>query len=273
MATYLTSLGPFIRLGVVGCGGVGRTICFAIDSGRVHADLSAISDTNADRVQNLILELKRPTRSMSLPGLVASVDLVIEATNRHIAPVVIMAALNGGKDVLVTNTAAILAREDFARLAHERGLTIFAANTLLTEANALNTAAAAPGARVTLTIACPPPVLADAPFLRGRTLKAGQEPRVVFQGEAGDAMAAFPMLANIVAAASIGAGGADLLVRVRAHEVADATEIELKVAMEKQQTEARARVPCAGSEPVESEVIGELVVGFLRSLVSSIRLA
>jgi len=273
MAGHFASLGHFIRVGVVGCGRVGRTVCFAIDGGRVHADLAAICDTNADKVQALLFQLKRPTRSMSLNGLVASVDLVIEATNRHVAPVVMMAALNGGKDVLVTNTAAILARDDFARLARERGLTIFAANTLLTEANALNTAAAVPGASVTLTISCPPPVLADAPFLRGRKLKAEQEPRLVFQGEAGDAMAAFPMLANIVAAAAIGAAGADLLVRVQAHQVADATDIELNVALDQQQTEARAHVPCAGGEPVEPEVIGLLAVGFLRSLVSSIRLA
>jgi len=186
--------------------------------------------------------------------------------------VIIMAALNGGKDVLVTNTAAILARDDFPRLAHERGLTIFAANALLTGANALNTAAATPGATATLTITCPLPVLADAPFLRGRELKTADRPRLVFQGEAGDALTAFPVLANIIAAGAIGAGAAALLVRVRAHDIAEATDIELKVSMEKEQTEARARVPSAGAEPVDPEVIGLLAVGFLRSLVTSVRL-
>ena len=273
MASYhISSLGPFMRVGVVGCGRVGRTIVFAIDAGRVRADLAAICDTNADRVQDLIFRLKRPTRSMSLQGLVASVDLVVEATNRHSAPAIIMAALDGGKDVLVTNTAAILARDDFSRIAHDRGLTIFAANSLLTGANALNAAPAA-AASVTLTITCPPLVIEDAPFLRGRELKASDRPQMVFQGEAADALVAFPGLANIIAAATIGAGGAGLLVRVRAHQDTDVTEIELAVTTEKQRTHERVQVAVAGREPVDPESIGLLAVGFLRSLANSVRLA
>ena len=272
MASYhLASIGPFIRVGVVGCGRVGRTICFAIDAGRVHADLAAVCDTDADKVQNLIFQLKRPTRSMSLPGLVASVDLVIEATNRHVAPAVIMAAINGGKDVLVTNPAAILARDDFPRLAHERGLTIFAANALLAGGDALTAAAAMPGADLTLTITCPPRVLADAPFLRGRELKGAEEPQLVFQGEAGDALAAFPVLANMVAAAAIGARGAPLLVRVRTDAADDVTDVELTASFEKRELAARATVATSGDEPADPEAMGHLVIGFLRSLVSSVR--
>ena len=272
-SVHVGSIGPFIRVGIVGCGRVGRVIAFAIDTGRVHADLTAISDTNADRVQELMFQLKRPTRSMSLPGLVASVDLVIESTNRHVGPTVIMAALNGGKDVLVTNPAAVLARDDFGRLAHDRGLTIFAANALLTGADALDTAAGTPSvAKIALTLTCPPPVLAGAPFLHGRELPDGDDARLVFQGEAGDAMVAFPSLANLIAAASIGAGAAELLVRVAAHEVADATDIELTVSMDRQQMAARVRAPSDGADPVDPEVTGLAAVGFLRSLMSAIRL-
>jgi len=272
-SVHVGSIGWFIRVGIVGCGRVGRVIAFAIDTGRVHADLTAICDTNADRVQELMFQLKRPTRSMSLPGLVASVDLVIEATNRHIAPTVIMAALNGGKDVLVTNTAAVLARDDFGRLAQERGLTIFAANALLTGADALDIAAGTPAvAKIALTLTCPPPVLAGAPFLRGRELLADDDARLVFQGEAGDAMAAFPSLANLIAAALIGAGAAELLVRVAAHDVADATDIELTVSTDRQQMAARVRAPSDGADPVDPEVTGLAAVGFLRSLMSAVRL-
>lgn len=273
-SVHVGSIGPFIRVGIVGCGRVGRVIAFAIDTGRVYADLTAICDTNADKVQELMFQLKRPTRSMSLQGLVASVDLVIEATNRHIAPTIIMAALNGGKDVLVTNTAAVLARDDFGRLAHERGLTIFAANALLTGVDALGTAAASPGiAKMTLTLACPPPVLAGAPFLRGRDLPVGEDAQLVFQGEAGDAMVAFPSLANLVAAASIGAGAAELLVRIASHDVTDATDIELALSTDRHQTTSRVRATSDGAEPVHPEVIGLASVGFLRSLVSPVRLA
>ncbi|UCH34476.1 MAG: DUF108 domain-containing protein [Armatimonadota bacterium] len=274
MASYHTaSLGPFMRIGIVGCGRVGRVVSMAIDSGRVHVDLAAICDTTADKVQDLMFQLRRPTRSMSLQGLVASVDMVLEATNRHAAPPIIMAALDGGKDVLVTNAAAVLARDDFPRLAHDRGLTIYAVNAMLTGLTEINAAAAEPGASATLTISCPPPVLADSPFVRGRELKPGEEPQLVFQGEASDALAAFPPLANPIAAALIGTGEAELLVRVRAHQISDATDIELTVNTDQQQTNTHARVPTAGREPIAPEAIARLVVGFLRSLVSSVRLA
>ena len=266
-------LGPFMRVGVVGCGRVGRTVCHAIDAGRVHADLAAVSDIDADRAQTLIFELKRPTRSMTLSGLVSSVDVVVEATNRHVAPDIMMAALNAGKDLVVTNAAAILARDDFGRLARERGLTIFAANVMLAGGTALNTAAIKPGAGASLTISCPRAVLANAPFLRGRELQSSEEPLLVFQGEPADAMAAFPALANLVAAAAIGAGTTELLVRVRAHAQPDVTDIELTVSADRHHTATRARVPVAGADPVDPEVIGMVTVGILRALVSSVRLA
>jgi aspartate dehydrogenase len=266
-------LGPFMRVGVVGCGRVGSAICRAIDRGAVRADLTAVSDTKADRCESLVFSLARPVRSMSLPGLAASVDLVVEATNRHVAPVVMMAALNAGKDLLVTNPAALFARDDFARLAFERGLTIFAVNALLTGGSALSTAAAAPGATVNLTLTCPPAVLADAPFLRGRELPEAGEPQLVFQGAAPDAISAFPRLANLAAAAVIGAGDTELLVRVQVHGQPDITEIDLDIRSESQHTTSVARVASADDEPVHPEVIGMAAVGVLRSLVSSLRLA
>jgi aspartate dehydrogenase len=266
-------LGPFMRVGVVGCGRVGRTVCRAIDAGLVHADLAAVCDVDAERAQTLIFELKRPTRSMTLSGLVSSVEVVVEATNRHVAPDIMMAALNGGRDLVVTNTAAILARDDFGRLARERGLTILAANVMLAGDTALNTAATRPGAGAKLTLSCPRAVLADAPFLRGRELQSSEEPVLVFQGEPADAMAAFPALANMVAAAAIGAGRTELLVRVHAHAQPDVTDIELTVSADRHQTTTRARVPIDGAEPVAPEVIGMITVGILRSLVSSVRLA
>jgi aspartate dehydrogenase len=274
MASYYAGgTGAFMRVGVVGCGRVGRTICHAIDAGVVHADHAAVSDTNASKVQSLVFEAKRPTRSMSLSGLVASVDLVVEATNRHVAPVIIMAALDGGRDVLVTNPAAILSGSDLARLAHDRGLTIFAANTLLAGGTALNLAAASSGVTATLTITCPPAVLADAPFLRGRQMNATTEPELVFQGGFADAMAAFPALSNLVASAAIGAGATELLVRVCARAGADVTDIELAVSLDQQRTSAQASAPTFGAEPVAPEVIGMVAVGVLRSLTSSLRLA
>jgi len=262
-----------MRVGIVGCGRVGRTICMGVDSGRVHVDLASVCDTNAHKVEELLFALERPTRSMSLHGLVASVDLVVEATNRHVAPIVIMNALDGGKDVLATNTAALFARDDFPRLAQERGLTIYAANALLTGVNALNTAAVSAAPEIRLTVTCPPQVLADAPFLRGRELNPGDQPQLVFQGESGDAMAAFPVLANLVASAAIGAGDATPVVRVCAHNADDVTDIELAVSADGQQTNSRVRVPSGGAEPVDPEAIGLLVIGFLKSLVGSVRLA
>ena len=272
MASYdSASFGPFMRVGVVGCGTVGRTICHALDAGAVHAGLAAVCDTHPDKAQRLVFELKRPIRSMSLNGLVASVDLVVEATNRHVAPGVMMAALNGGKDLLVTNVAAFFARDAFTRLAYERGLNLFAANCLLAGATTLNTAAVSPEARANLTVTCPRSVLADAPFLRGRELKSADEPQAVFQGEAVDAMAAFPAVANLIAPAAIAIGEGELLVRIHAGGDSGFTDIELAVSAAGQETTSRVRVPATATEAIHPEVVGRVAVGILRSLVTPLR--
>lgn len=264
--------GQFVQVGVVGCGHTGAAICRAIDDGTVHAVLGAICDTDASKAERLVMGLKRPTRSMSLRGLVASVDLVIEATNRHVAPEIIMTALAGGKGVLVTSVGALLARHDFPRLAQDHDLTIFAVNLLLAGGTALNTAQLTPGATITLTLNCTPDVIGDAPFMRARKLDLAAGPQLVFQGAPVDAMAAFPALSSLVACAAIGAGAAEALIRVFAHDVPETTELELRVTSGRQTAVSAVSVPSFGKDPVHPDTVALAAIGALRSATSSLRL-
>ena len=118
-----------LRVGVVGCGMVGGAICRSVDARPLEAELHAVHDLDATKVQALMWSLKHRAQSMTLPGVAATCDLVVEATNPQSAPDIIRHALDGGCDVLVTNPAALADREDLVRMATERGTRRLAKNS------------------------------------------------------------------------------------------------------------------------------------------------
>lgn len=197
--------GYYSKVGVIGVGAVGRQVCHAVDSGQVDADLTAIFDAREERVQQLLFQLKRVTRSMTLVGLVSSVDLVVECTNLEHASTMVMAALNGGKDMLVTNPGALLANELLLRLARERGVTLYLPSLQVVGMDGLKVVAQGRVDSCLVTVTAPPHLLAGSPALEG-SVPEGQGV-TVFQGTAADAAKGFHLLANALALVILGGVG------------------------------------------------------------------
>jgi len=195
---------PALRVGVIGCGAVGVAVCRAIDEGQVRAELAAVCDSDAARAQALIWSLKHPTRSMTLAGLIASSQLVVEATNSLAAAAIAVQALDGGCDVMLTNPVAILRKPELVSTAEVRGLAVWVVPALVPGLGEVRALMQSGSGQAALRLSIP---ASDAdPDLLARAEESPEG--VAFAGTPSEAAIAVPRYENLIAAfAAAGARG------------------------------------------------------------------
>jgi aspartate dehydrogenase len=212
-----------LRVGVIGCGTIGAEICQAIDRGVVEAALAGVSDIDAAKAQALAQGLGARPPVLPQGELIGASELVVEAVSRAVAPSIIAACLERGRDVMVMSVGGLLERVDeFVGLARRQGRRIYVPTGAIAALDAVKGACVASVSRVTLTTRKPPKGLEGAPYVVQNRIDLGavREPTVIFTGPAREAVPAFPANVNVAAALSLAGIGADrTLVRV----VADPT--------------------------------------------------
>lgn len=189
---------PLLRVGLVGCGAVGSAIARAIDSGEIEAELTAVYDADESRTQALVWSLSHATRSMTLAGLIRSSQVVVEATNPAAATSIILQALDGGCDVLVTNPAAVLARREMIHVAQQRGLAIYVPAASLVGLEAM---ASMEVSEAVFTIEMPTDQVGTLSLPPRPGVEPGSQDQaaVVFEGSAADGAKVGGPLANMIA--------------------------------------------------------------------------
>ncbi|MFY9200299.1 MAG: Gfo/Idh/MocA family oxidoreductase, partial [Methanosarcina flavescens] len=90
-----------LKIGIIGCGFIGRQICRAIDSGAFNAELYALFDSSQSKALELAASLKRCSPAyMRIEELLQSVDLVIESASQNAVRLIVPQALEAGCDVM-----------------------------------------------------------------------------------------------------------------------------------------------------------------------------
>jgi len=260
----------YSKVGVIGLGAVGRQVCQAIDSGQVEAELAAVFDSREERVQRLLADLKRITRSMTIVGLVTSADLVVECTTPEAAADMVMASLNGGKDVLVTNPGALLGQDTIFRLATERNIHIFLPTLQLAGMDGLRVAAQGRVDSCLVTVSVPGRMLARSPLLAG---KAPKDREVVFQGPVAQAARGVPALANPLAVVSFGGvGPLRTVVRIVCDERVEQTVFQVEVAGECGRMVAWMDTHPDPLSPERSRMVALSAISALKNIFNPVRL-
>ena len=87
-----------MRVGIVGLGTIGRTLCRAIDRGEVPVQLVAVSTRHHERAGPFLRELCHQPPLLSLDELVARSELVIEAATQEALDTIAPCTLHQGKE-------------------------------------------------------------------------------------------------------------------------------------------------------------------------------
>jgi len=213
-----------LKIGVIGCGFIGRQICRAIDEGDVNAELSALYDSSESKVLELAASLKRYSPAyMKIDELLRSVDLVIESASQNAVRFVVPQALEAGRDVMVLSVGALAdeeLREKLFRLAKQNNCKLYFPSGAVVGIDGINSASAAGISSVTLTTRKPPSGLAGAPYVAdmGIELEKIEKETLLFEGPASEAVKAFPANVNVAATISLAGIGFE---RTKVRVIAD----------------------------------------------------
>ncbi len=211
-----------LRVGVVGCGSIGRTLARKLAPFKPVSHITFF-DLDRARARDLAALNPRYRAASSLAGVVKASDLVVECASQAAAREVAPAALRAGRDVLIMSLGA-LADDRFWRelrkVASRTRATILLPSGALAGLEAVASAASAGLAEVSLTTRKPPRALAGSPYLQKKGFDPAKvrAPTIVFRGSARKAVRLFPANINVAAALSIAGVGFD---RTRVTIIAD----------------------------------------------------
>ncbi len=194
------------RIGIVGCGAIGgelaRSICSFFQD---RARLIVLCDRNNPKAQALSNELNPHPDVLPIESIPFHCDLIIEAASQEICQTLVPRALDMGRDVMVMSVGGLLdIYQDVFYQARSKNARIYIPSGAIAGIDGLE--AAMTGGVDTVRLTCKKPVaaFADSPYITQKNLRLSELPAetVIFEGNAREAVNAFPLNANVAATLS-----------------------------------------------------------------------
>lgn len=216
-----------LRVALLGCGAIGSFLAQAIADGKAGPEVRLVAIVDLPHRAQPLQELARrygcawvsSTEGASVwPRL--RPDVVVEAASADAVREHALAVVQAGCDLVVLSSGALLDQrlfEELWRTARCSGRTVWVPSGAIGLLDVLNALRAAELQEVRLTTRKPPQALAGAPGVqeRGLDLEGLTAPITVFEGNALEAVRAFPTNVNVAASVSLaGLGPAQARVRV-----------------------------------------------------------
>lgn len=208
------------RIGVVGCGTIGREIVTAVLEGRVTGvELAGATSRDAAKARAWLGSVPGAPPYLERAELLQAADLVIEAAGGPAVPDLARDTFAAGKDLLVISTGALLDHPDLLEAARSAGCRLILPSGAIAAIDGIKGACFGPVEHVTITTRKPPEALEGAPYLaeRGLSLAGLAEEREVYHGPVREACRGFPANVNVSATVSLAGLGPDrTMIRIMA---------------------------------------------------------
>lgn len=197
-----------IKVGIIGCGAIGKFICESIVRDIPELDLIAIFD----QVREKAIELSRslPNKSikiLSAKKLIKKVDLVVECASQEAVKKYINEALFLGKDVLIMSVGALVDNGGSlaTTIAKEKGAKIYIPSGAIGGIDSLKSAACKKINQVIINTTKNPKSLKGAQYILENNIELDNitEKTKIFEGTAKEAIVAFPQNINVSATLSL----------------------------------------------------------------------
>ncbi len=222
-----------LKIGIVGCGAIGSSLAKAIVSDfSEKAELVSLYDIDIEKAYNLSMALaigsqtmvSRPIKfnkklaALNLEDLINKVDLVIEATRADTAFDIVKRVLSLSKDIMIMSIGGIIQHyKELKVLTEEKKVHIFIPSGAICGIDGLKAASLGKINKVILTTKKPPKAFLGAPYLLNKKIRLDNidKDTVLFEGDASEAIKAFPQNINVAATLSMaGIGPEATVVRI-----------------------------------------------------------
>ncbi len=198
-----------MKIGIIGCGTIGREIATAIDKGTIEMELIGLCDIVPSQAESLKKDLKNFSPAvLEKEKLVEICDLVAESASKDVVPELLGLCIEKGCDILIMSMGGLLGQGDLIKQAQKK-IAIYRPSGALAGLDAIKAANIANIKSVRLTTTKPPKGLEGAPYIKehGVTLKDIKEKKTIFEGSASGAIKGFPKNVNVAALLSLAALG------------------------------------------------------------------
>ncbi len=195
-----------VKIGLVGCGAIGGYLAKELAKKTSTWDLIGLHDQSVDNARSLSEKLTGSTAILSLPDLVDKADVIVEAASVSAVPLIIDNALAArqAKKVVIISVGALLIYPEIKFRIEQSSLEVVLPSGALAGLDALKSAAREDLEQVRLFTRKPVKSVAGAPYLAEKSLDLSSidSPTIIFQGNALEAVSAFPKNINVAATVS-----------------------------------------------------------------------
>jgi len=202
----------WLRVGIIGCGFIGTEL--AKLSKRELSDiteLSALYDVRREKAVTLGSFLKCEHAVVkSADEVFKKSDLIIECASPAAVKPLLERAIKGSKSILIMSVGGLIRGRGLLSKAREKGVNVYLPSGAIAGIDGLKAAKLSAIRKVTLTTRKPPRGLEGAPYLKKKdiNLRAIKKETVIFEGNASEAVKAFPKNVNVASVLSIAGLGA-----------------------------------------------------------------
>jgi len=207
-----------MRVGIIGCGAIGAEIAKACEE-RLNRSfvLTSICDADSAKTEALKRLLKSGVKVCDTDTLIKDAQLVIEVASASISAGILKKCIAAKKDVLIMSVGGLLGNEGLLKEAEESGTKVYIPSGAVCGIDGLKAGGIGSIDSAILTTRKPPKGLAGAPYLKEKNIDIGgiTKETVIFEGDALEAVKAFPQNVNVCAVLSLaGIGAAKTRVRI-----------------------------------------------------------
>jgi aspartate dehydrogenase len=194
------------RIGIVGCGAIGRGIAEFIQTNLKHkARIVALCDIDSEKANTLSKKITPPPVITTIDNLIKKSDLIIEAASVSISGSVAEKAVGAKKDVLIMSTGGLLKKLSLFEKARLKGCNIYIPSGAICGLDGVRSASIGNIKKVTLTTRKPPEGLRGAPYLEKKKIDIDKikEETLIYSGTAENAIRYFPQNINVASTLSL----------------------------------------------------------------------
>lgn len=196
-------------IGILGCGAIGRGLAVAIrDELSPGLRVVALFDQDSQRAVELAgslnLDIKTTPSFETFIGI-EGVDMVVEAASGNAVRSYAESILNAGKDLMIMSTGGLLDGKLFANLdviCRRVGVKVLIPSGAIGGIDAIR-ASRSFLEEVVLTTRKPPDTLVDVESETDHNLESINSPKIIFEGNALEAVKRFPFNINVAATLSL----------------------------------------------------------------------
>jgi len=206
----MSKINKIVRIGVVGCGAIGRGVSLFIDKKlKKFASVYALADKDVIAAKRLQSKLHSRAFIYDIDTLVKKVDLVIETASVEAAQKILKKILFYKKDTIILSVGALINNLDLLEKAKKKNIKIYIPSGAICGVDGIGALSMGVIKKIYLITSKPPRGLMGASYLQ-------KKEKIIFTGGVKEAIKYFPKNINVAATLLLASSSANIRVCIKA---------------------------------------------------------